>query len=74
MEDMIEIPETLHQYVPCHDAGLKSVFLGGDQLTCERIRGAKMARMQAPDPVQRLDGLSPKVEDWHALQAYYQVI
>lgn len=75
-EDMIEILETLHKYVPqCGSAGgLKPVFLGGDQLTCERIRGAKLARLQAPQPSQRLEGLSAKVEDWHALQAYYQVI
>ena len=54
--------------------GLKEVFLGGDQLTCERVRSAKMARLQTPDAVQRLEGLLPKVEDWHALQAFYQVI
>ena len=73
-EEMIEIMETLHKYVPRSENGLKEVFLGGDQLTCERVRSAKMACLQAPDAVQRLEGLLPKVEDWHALQAFYQVI
>lgn len=39
-EDMIEILEELHQYVPVHDGENGSVFIGGDQLTCEQIRGA----------------------------------
>ena len=73
-EEMIEIMETLHKYVPRSENGLKEVFLGGDQLTCEGVRSAKMACLQAPDAVQRLEGLLPKVEDWHALQAFYQVI
>ena len=73
-EEMIKILETLHKYVPRSENGLKEVFLGGDQLTCERVRGAKMARLQAQDAAQRLEGLLPKVEDWHALQAFYHVI
>ena len=66
-EDMIEILETLHKYVPQRGSadGLKPVFVGGDQLTCERIRGAKMARLQAPKPSQRLEGLIAKVEAAH---------
>lgn len=50
------------------------MFLVGDQLTCDRVRGARMAHLQVSDPTQGLEGLSEKVEDWHALQAYYQVI
>ena len=73
-EEMIEIMETLHKYVPRSESGLKEVFLGGDQLTCGRVQSAKMAHPQAPDAVQRLEGLLPKVEGWHALQAFYQVI
>ena len=59
--------------MPEHDGVLSSVFIDGDQLTCERIRGAKKACCQATTSVERFDGLTEKVEDWHALQAYYQV-
>lgn len=72
-EDMIDILEEVQQYVPARDGVLRSVFVGGDQLTCERIRGAKKARLQSTTPKGRLEGLNEKVEDWHALQAYYQV-
>ena len=73
-EDMIEILEHAQQYVPTLEGRLQKIFFGGDQLTCERIRGAKNARHQSPTPKGQLEGLSEKVEDWHALQAYYQVI
>ena len=72
-EDMIEILEEVHQYVPELDGGHRTVFIGGDQLTCERIRGAKKARLQSTTSKERLEGITEKVEDWHALQAYYQV-
>ena len=49
------------------------VFFGGDQLTKERAGGALDARLQASDPLSRLDGVIPKVEDWHALVCFYQV-
>ena len=73
-EEMIEILDVLHKYVPLRKGELKAVFLGGDQLACERIQGAQMARLQSPDPTQRLEGLIAKIEDWHSLQAFYQVM
>ena len=40
--------------------------MGGDQLTVARVRGIQ-ALWQAQDrPVDRLEGLIPVVEDWHA--------
>ena len=72
-EDMIEILGHAQQYVPTIEGRLQNIFFGGDQLTCERIRGAKSARCQSLTPKGQLEGLSEKVEDWHALQAYYQV-
>lgn len=62
------------KYVPLRGGELKAVILGGDQLACERIQGAQMARLQSPDPTQRLEGLTAKIEDWHSLQAFYQVM
>ena len=72
-EDMIEILDSAEKYVPKRDGKYEHIFLGGDQLTCERIQGAKKARCQSTTARDGLEGLSEKVEDWHALQAYYQV-
>ena len=73
-KEMIEILDVLHKYVPLRGGELKAVILGGDQLACERIRGAPMARLQSPDPTQRLEDLTAKIKDWHSLQAFYQVM
>ena len=69
IDDMIDVLEFLDQYIP---ESVK-VFLGGDQLTCERVRGAQKARLQACGK-KKLQQFIAKIEDWHALQAYYQVI
>ena len=52
---------------------LNTVMLGGDQLTVERARCAKRARSQSQSSELRLDGLYPKIEDWHALVIFYEV-
>lgn len=74
-DDMIDIMTHIHKYVPKKANGTFSpIFFGGDQLTRERAGGALDARLQASDPLRRLEGVIPKVEDWHALVCFYQVI
>lgn len=71
---MIDIMTHIHKYVPRKPNGdLIPIFFGGDQLTRERAGGAEDARLQAPDSASRLQGVKPKVEDWHALVTFYQV-
>ena len=41
-------------------------LFGGDQLTACRCRGAQSARINDDDTAERLIGLVPVVEDWHA--------
>ena len=41
------------------------IFVGGDQLTAARARGAQKAKVNALTPKSRLEGLVPAVEDWH---------
>ena len=73
-DDMIDILTFVHKYVPRKPNGdLISIFFGGDQLTRERAGGAQDARLQAPDSERRLQGVKPKIEDWHALVTFYQV-
>ena len=71
---MIDIVEHVHQYVPVKDGKIQyRVFFGGDQLTVERCRSAQNAKIQSTNLKERLQGLIPKVEDWHARMRFLQV-
>ncbi len=84
--DMIAIMEAIHQYVPCRvDPSvvvdgvpradvLEQCLFGGDLLTCERARGAKRHRQDAGTMVERLAGLEPVTEDWHAKMCLFEVL
>ena len=56
-----DIGETVE--VP-HDL-LYKLFLGGDQLTVARARGAIKSRINSPTASGCMAGLIPCVEDWH---------
>lgn len=49
------------------------VLIGGDQLTAARIRGAQRVRGNSDNGRDRLEGLVPVVEDWHAKVCFLQV-
>lgn len=71
-DDMIGILTHIHKYVPTKENGdLIPIFFGGDQLTRERASGAQDARLQASTREDRLQGVTPKVENWHALMTFY---
>ena len=55
------------------NAGMRPIPVGGDQLTCERIRGAHMARLDGDTPEERLEGLFCMVEDFHEKMNFLQV-
>ena len=44
----------------------QGILFGGDQLTVYRSRGAQAARCNDDVAVERLDGVTPVTEDWHA--------
>lgn len=74
IEGMIEILTRLQQYVPKKESGDPvEIFFAGDQLTCERVRGAKRARMQSEDPQEQFATMIEMPGDWHALVTFYQV-
>lgn len=52
---------------------LSTVFFGGDQLTEERARNVQLARSDRADTLERLQGVWPKNEDWHAFRIAYKV-
>ena len=43
-----------------------SILFGGDQLTVARARGAAALRCNHETVCERLEGLEPVIEDWHA--------
>ena len=57
-----KVPVITHQF---HD-----IFVEGDQLTAERIRGV---RSNADEPLQTLKCLKGVVEDWHSEAAIMKV-
>lgn len=45
---------------------LHTSLAGGDQLTAARARGSQQIRCNSERGKDRLEGLQPVVEDWHA--------
>ena len=52
---------------------LSKISFGGDQLTEERTANTQKAFLAGATVMKRLQGLSPKFEDWHLKKTLYQV-
>lgn len=52
---------------------LSTVIFGGDQLTEDRARNVQLARSDSADTLERLQGVWPENEDWHATRIAYKV-
>lgn len=71
-EDMIDLLQWVHQYVPGHsnednpEVIPVKVLNGGDYLTYERHKGAQSSMQDARTPSAQLLGLLSKFEDFHA--------
>ena len=52
--------------VPYDNTQFFKILLGGDQLTVARVRGTQALRASEDKAVDRLEGVIPVVEDWHA--------
>ena len=50
------------------------ILFGGDQLTVARARGAQRIMSNSHNGFDRLEGLVPVVEDWHAKVTFMKVI
>ena len=78
--EMCTIIKNIHKYVPkaAHSVSyegeeaaveeefFQGVLFGGDQLTVCRARGAQAARCNDDIAIERLEGITPVTEDWHA--------
>jgi hypothetical protein len=74
-EEMLEIMETMQQYIPTNQATqqVHTVAFGGDQLTVERCRGVQSTRVNSDNEIDALLGLHPFASDWHAEVTLLQV-
>ena len=79
--EMVKIMEELQNCVPCFKKTSgsvvcrtfrKTLFIG-DQLTCERARGAQKSVQSEVLPEDQLRGLVPATADWHAKMCFLQV-
>lgn len=74
-EDMVDILQHIHQYVPRLASGEHyPTFFDGDQVTRERASGAQDTKLQADEEAQNLKGVIAQAADWHTLVTFYQVI
>ncbi|XP_038062978.1 uncharacterized protein LOC119733651 [Patiria miniata] len=65
-DEMIEILDTLHKYVPRNERdGPGTLILHGDGLSCERVKDAQNARINGATQWAQLTGLQPCVQEWH---------
>ena len=55
------------------DGILRTLMFFGDQLTVERARASKKARIASDTAEEALDGLEPAAADWHAEANYVEV-
>lgn len=42
------------------------IIVGGDQMTAARVRGCQRLMSNSGDDIERLEGMTAIVEDWHA--------
>ena len=57
----------------CTETNFHHIVCGGDQLKVARERAAKLVRHHSESSIDRLSGLVPCVEDWHANQVFVKV-
>ena len=86
-EDMTDILRHLQAYVPCvptkkvftvepfeqTDYHLLPTLVGGDQLSVARARGSILLQDSSENQFDKLSGLLPVSEDWHAKVCLMQV-
>ena len=71
-DQMVDICQFLHKYVPGHDSDEEhstteptKVLSGGDYLPFERHKSAQSSMANGLTPSTRLQGLIPKMEEFH---------
>lgn len=55
------------------DTRFHNIILGGDQLTVARVRGTQALRISEDKAIDRLEGITAVMEDWHARMTLMKV-
>lgn len=64
----VPVPGKSGEYEQVHHDFFQHILFGGDQLTKVRAEGAQRMRSNSPEDIDKLIGLVPVIEDWHAKQ------
>lgn len=64
----VPVPGKDGEHEQAHHDFFHHILFGGDQLTKVRAEGAQSMRRNSPNEVDKLSGLVPVIEDWHAKQ------
>lgn len=64
----VPIPGKSGEYEEVHHDYFHQILFGGDQVTKVRAEGAQRMRSNSEDETDKLSGLIPVIEDWHAKQ------
>ena len=71
-DQMVDICQFIHKYVPGHEDDEEhstskpvKILSGGDYLTFERHKSAQASMANGQTPSSRLEGLIPKMEEFH---------
>ena len=59
--------------IECQETEMWETLFGGDQLTVDRAKGAIDIRYTHESEAERLEGIVPVIEDWHARMALLKV-
>ncbi|XP_060583148.1 uncharacterized protein LOC132739445, partial [Ruditapes philippinarum] len=75
IDDMVEICQFLHKYVPtCRDGEPVKCLSGGDYLTFERHKKAQSTMQDSRTASERLEGLQAKFEEFHTQAEVNKVV
>ena len=69
----LEIPDC-EERIEFDEKMFEKTLIGGDQLTAARARGSILVRANCVKAEDRLDGVLPTAEDWHAKLCFLEVI
>lgn len=61
------------QYAPKGPDGVTDLLVGGDQLTEANSRNVQWAFAEGDSKEDRLEGLTLKFEDWHAIRVMFEI-
>ena len=62
------------EVIDFNDSEFITTLIGGDQLTAARARGTQLIRSNCHLNIDKLAGLLPVAEDWHAKLCLLQVL